>query len=286
MVPLSGLNLDCKVHFAFPEARNEVPLQIESLGYNPDQENILRTQGHRLFHWIQTVEGRGLVTIGARKFLLEPNQGVMFVPGLPHSYRADGGPWSTAYLTFSGPLVDSLMTTLGLKFSARYRWAATNPFSGQLVKDISQWRQGHWGSEWERSELVYRFLVQWRAQCHLDESLPAAALQHRLTPLFQLIEKRMDDPAFGVNDMADFLHVSARHLTELFRRVCQTSPYHHLRALRLNQARLILLNEPGTGIKEVASRVGFRDPSHFILAFRQAMGQSPDQYRKSVTLAS
>jgi AraC family transcriptional regulator of arabinose operon len=285
MVPVPGVAALEKIHFKFPASRGDVPLQIESLGHNPEQEEVLRPQGYPGYHWIETASGMGEVEIGGRKVLLARGQGLFLVPGVPHRYRALGWPWSTSYLTFAGPLASDIVGSLGLRLSSWYQWDETGEFAGFLQGEIAGLRENGWGTEWSRSEVVYRFLLRCRSLCRPHDGVETTVLQERMGPLFQHIENNIWNPGFGVAEMADFLHVSARHLNDLFRKLAQTSPYQYLQDLRLAEARRLLLSEPSVGIKEIAARVGFRDPSHFILAFRKATGVSPGQFRKSPVAA-
>lgn len=44
-----------------------LPIKVETIGYNHDQETVSRPQGYPLFHWLQTVRGEGRIVIGGRR---------------------------------------------------------------------------------------------------------------------------------------------------------------------------------------------------------------------------
>lgn len=73
--------------------------------------------------------------------------------------------------------------------------------------------------------------------------------------------------------------VSRSHLCRIFKRVTGLSLKRFLTRRRL-QAAKALLREPGVTIHQVASRVGYRDASHFDRVFRQWEGQTPSGYRR------
>jgi AraC-like DNA-binding protein/CheY-like chemotaxis protein len=77
--------------------------------------------------------------------------------------------------------------------------------------------------------------------------------------------------------------VSRWHLCRIFKRVTGLSLKRFLTRRRL-QAAKALLREPGVPIHQVASRVGYRDASHFDRVFRRWEGQTPSRYRRQATL--
>lgn len=271
-----------KVHFSFPSGDDQAPVELESLGYNPEQEPVDRTKGYGGYHWLQTTSGTGLITIGPRTLTVGPDQGILLPPNLPHSYIAATWPWSTRYLTFRGPLAEMLVSSFGQATSTPFTWDADSPFAGFMEHLTDGLRAGEWETIRGRSTRVYQFLGL-LADCGrpLDlNPLSVSDVNDRLATLYEYIDQKLDDPALGVDDLAQFLDLSPRHLNELFTRAGQASPYQYLKARRLSRARQLLVCHRDLGIKEISYRVGFRDPSHFIHAFRQSQGKTPEQYRR------
>ncbi len=54
----------------------------------------------------------------------------------------------------------------------------------------------------------------------------------------------------------------------------------HVRQLRLNHARQLLMDHPETSIAQVAARCGFGDYNYFIALFSRETGASPNAWRK------
>jgi AraC-like DNA-binding protein len=272
-----------KAHFSFTGMDTGAPVELESLGYNPEQEPVDRPKGYQGYHWLQTTDGAGCVSIGPRRLLLDPGQGLLVPPGLPHSYQSVAWPWSTRYLTFRGPMAEMLVGTFGQATSTPFTWNNASPLGLFLSSFVEPFRSGQWGTAASRSTLVYSFLAALREDGKALDPLPQSMsdINDRLAPLFEFVEEHLGRPELGVEDLARFLAVSPRHLNELFAKAGRSSPYQYLKTRRIARARQLLLWHRDLGVKEVSSLVGFRDPSHFIHAFRQAVGKSPDQYRRS-----
>ncbi len=131
----------------------------------------------------------------------------------------------------------------------------------------------------ERQRLRMLFSQQEAAQQEQAASaLPAmpANEQAFLNEVKEQITHHLSNAAFGVDDLADALHLSRRQLLRKLKALTDESPGALLRRMRLEQA-LVLLRE-GVSAKEVAHAVGFRSYSAFWGAFNKVYGTSPTSY--------
>jgi AraC-like DNA-binding protein len=83
------------------------------------------------------------------------------------------------------------------------------------------------------------------------------------------------------SEVAHAAGVSRSHLCRIFKRVTGLPLKRFLTRRRLQVAKG-LLREPGMGIHQVASEVGYPDPSHFNRVFRRWEGQTPSRYRRQM----
>jgi AraC-like DNA-binding protein len=93
-----------------------------------------------------------------------------------------------------------------------------------------------------------------------------------------ILEGRLTQP-LAVEDLAGQVHVSASHLTALFRAAVGVPPVQYQKRARLRQAERLLRN-PHLTVKEVARACGYEDGSYFVRLFRQRYGQPPQRWRK------
>ncbi|MEA4891820.1 MAG: AraC family transcriptional regulator [Peptococcaceae bacterium] len=66
-----------------------------------------------------------------------------------------------------------------------------------------------------------------------------------------------------------------------FKGVYGTSIFAYMRVYRMNQAAVLLRSDREKNIAEIAGQVGYDSPSKFSIAFKEVMGKSPLEYRKS-----
>lgn len=80
--------------------------------------------------------------------------------------------------------------------------------------------------------------------------------------------------------LADYAFVSVSTLHRLFVRGTGQSPVRFLNALRINNARRLLLNSP-MPVSGVARAVGFADSNYFSSCFRKQVGCTPSEFRET-----
>ena len=99
----------------------------------------------------------------------------------------------------------------------------------------------------------------------------------KLVAAIGLMEANLEQP-LGQDDLARRIGLSRRQLERLFRRYLRKAPAKHYLELRLQRARLLLLQST-LSIIDVALACGFVSASHFSKCYRQGYGRSPKQER-------
>ncbi|MCP3709301.1 AraC family transcriptional regulator N-terminal domain-containing protein [Paraburkholderia sp. CNPSo 3274] len=85
------------------------------------------------------------------------------------------------------------------------------------------------------------------------------------------------DKSITIDDIARAVGASTSTLAHSFKEIIGVSPYHFLKQLRLERARVLMIRE-GWGVSEAAARTGYASPSHFVKAFTSYFGEAPSQY--------
>jgi AraC family transcriptional regulator of adaptative response / methylphosphotriester-DNA alkyltransferase methyltransferase len=82
----------------------------------------------------------------------------------------------------------------------------------------------------------------------------------------------------ALDDIARRVASSRRQLQRAYAEIGGTTFREHLTRVRMQRAAL-LLNERHLTVREVARRVGYRQPAQFAKAFRRYIGVAPSDYR-------
>ncbi|WP_447957070.1 GlxA family transcriptional regulator [Vreelandella sp. EE7] len=107
--------------------------------------------------------------------------------------------------------------------------------------------------------------------------------QERAGPLKRLLDHLHADPgaAHSLESMAAHMAVSPRHLTRLFKRYLDTAPHTYLTQLRLEQARIALIDDvQPVALERLAARWRLGSAEQLRRQFQRYYGVSPSVYRQ------
>ncbi len=103
--------------------------------------------------------------------------------------------------------------------------------------------------------------------------------QPRLTEAITLMEANIEEP-FSLNELSRYVGISKRQLERLFQKHLQCVPKRYYLNLRLNRARLLLLQTSKT-IFDIALDCGFISVPHFNKCYRDLFGIPPGTERRN-----
>jgi transcriptional regulator GlxA family with amidase domain len=114
---------------------------------------------------------------------------------------------------------------------------------------------------------------------HQRMSLPARlGVRHpKLLAVIEQMEQNLEEP-LGRGQLARNADLSTRQLERLFRKYLNRSPARYYLELRLNKARLLLL-QTNMSVIDVALACGFVSASHFSKCYRDFFGRTPRKER-------
>ena len=102
-------------------------------------------------------------------------------------------------------------------------------------------------------------------------------MDQRVQKALRLIEADLSR-RLAPGEIARAVNLSPAHLRYLFKAETGMSIMQYQKTLRLEEARRLLESTFLSG-KEIMSRIGITDESHFVRDFKQSYGMTPAQYR-------
>ena len=99
-----------------------------------------------------------------------------------------------------------------------------------------------------------------------------------LMKLHEVVDENMQDPEFGLDEMAENLCLSRSTLNRKIKSVLNMTPNDYIRLERLKRAASLLKED--YKINEVCYMVGFNSPSYFTRCFRAQFGILPKEVLK------
>ena len=106
--------------------------------------------------------------------------------------------------------------------------------------------------------------------------------QDLLKRVIRVIEENIDNPSFGVEELAGLTHMSRTSLHRKIKAITNFPPSELIRTIRLRKAAELLLRQVNN-VSQVGFMVGFDDQSYFSRSFKKQFGVTPSEYAKSPT---
>ncbi len=101
--------------------------------------------------------------------------------------------------------------------------------------------------------------------------------------LLEVIEKEIANDKFGVEELAQSIHMSRSQLYRKLKALTNKTPNAFLREIRLEKSKKLL--EQGVGnVSEIAIMVGFSNANYFYKCFKDAYGKTPGEVLNSESL--
>jgi len=132
-------------------------------------------------------------------------------------------------------------------------------------------------------QLLGLVLESWQASGSPPRPSALMTAQDRFSGLIVYLSQNLDRK-LGRDEVAAFVHLQPNYLDRAFRRAYGVAPMRMLRDLRLQRARHLLESSSHT-VAAVAALCGFEEAGYFSRAFRRETGQTPGEYRRSISAA-
>ncbi len=87
--------------------------------------------------------------------------------------------------------------------------------------------------------------------------------------------------SLSLSILADTMGITGHQLSELINTHYGVNFSKYIRALRVERAKYLLMNEPNSSVLSISMETGFKSQSNFYAAFKELTNQSPGSYRKN-----
>jgi AraC-like DNA-binding protein len=111
------------------------------------------------------------------------------------------------------------------------------------------------------------------------KGLTAERYETLIDQIKQYVGEHYGQISLSMNEVSDYVDMSAAYLGRLFKQVTGISFTEYLTTYRLQTACDLLLHSDKT-VNEISDEVGFTNSSYFYIVFKKNIGCTPSQYRK------
>lgn len=113
-----------------------------------------------------------------------------------------------------------------------------------------------------------------------NDAYISGSLKETIVPAIGYIHNYYTDKNIKSDEMAKLCGVSETYFRRIFKQCCGVSPIRYINNLRLARAKEIL-SESNSPLETVSEMCGFGDVCYFCRFFKNAVGKTPMEYRKS-----
>lgn len=100
-----------------------------------------------------------------------------------------------------------------------------------------------------------------------------------LNKLFEIIERKLGDEKFGVDQLSSEIGLSRSQLHRKLKAISDQSTTEFIRNFRLQRAAELIKQNAGN-MAEIAYRVGFSSQAYFTKSFNELFGCSPGEFKR------
>ena len=241
-----------------------LPFVLTTLGESIKQNPVYRPEGfgHHQFIWVK--EGGGFFEVAGEHFVLSAGEGVFMRAHVPHSY--EGKPFHTAWCTFtmSPKTLDYLGVGDCLRFTVPH-------YLDRETAHLMAHANG-------KSTLLSRSAAGYTYVTELFSTILSSS-DALSTRVMRMLEQRYAEP-LTLYDIADEFSIDRFALCRTYKSERGVTVMDDLNRIRIAKAKRFL--KYGTDpIEKVGRMCGFDSPSYFGKRFREAVGQTPAEYRKN-----
>jgi len=261
------------------DIEKRLPLFLKGIGIRNSQEKVFRPQGFPDYHYLHTLEGKGELIVNNQTFIIDENQGFFFYPNVPHEYYRVGNKWSTIWLTFNGPAVQSILNALKISNFEVFDLSNKPTLEGILFTIYHKVKNQNYITNIECSHLIYNFILNLAIAVENKIDMNFKGNYIRLSPVLKFIEENYQFE-ITLEDISNIINLSPQHLCNLFKKTFNITPYEYLIKVRIQKAKELLIKENDIQIKKVCFDVGFRNLSYFSYMFKKIEGVTPSEFKK------
>jgi len=246
------------------------PLLVNCAGVVYSKRTFDRIGTRRDYYLLCVVAGGMPVTLGEEVQQLKKDSFLIIAPGTRFRYHIENGFINYYWIHFTGSYAGALLEHCGLEPNRVYQGFFESVIR-ELFEQVFQeyiFRQSF--SQVNLSGLLIRTLTQLSRSREHNPQKPMDSIRH--------INAHYDQP-LRLEDLAAMEGLSVSHYRTVFKKATGSTPVEYITRQRVNAACLYLQRYAMT-VKEVAFRVGYRDPLYFSKVFKKVTGQPPEHYRQ------
>lgn len=235
-----------------------------------------------LLHYV--VSGKGTFRCMGKEYSLAAGDSFFIFPGELSSYASDEeSPWLYRWIGFRGNQAEAILNQISIsQHSPTVNTGSRKQLPVLFHQIEAALRKANSNCDLQTGGYLRLLLAEYalnRAVYHPEQRKPLSDAQRQVEQAIRWITLQYSQPV-SIDSMAQSLGYHRTHLSKIFKAHTGMSPMNFLLKIRMERAKLLLLQQDLT-IENIASSVGFADPLYFSKQFKKWSGSSPTEFRQT-----
>ncbi|CAM4348921.1 AraC family transcriptional regulator [Paenibacillus alkaliterrae] len=232
------------------------------------------------------LDGEGVFETLGETHACRAGDAFVIFPDILVKYEASmSNPWTYMWVAFSGDIVESSLTSIGITPDRAVVRACPLPSMQRMFRSLRKSMEGTDFPALGNMEASgwLRLILYELGRLHLREetvvSGPRSRSYRQIDQAIRLLSLQYGQQ-LSIEGIAQTLGYHRAHLTRLFKEATGLSPMQYLFKVRMKKAEELLEGE--LTIAQIAASVGYNDPLFFTKQFHKWSGQSPTEFRRDL----
>lgn len=244
--------------------------------FQSDDSYYTRRSNYNSYLILYTYSGHGYLEYEGKQYALRKGDGFFIDCRKPHFYRSDSKSWQHSDLHINGYQAESFFQTYlergSVLFSSSGKWSYQN----QLEKLLDLHTTAIPFMELQTSNNLYHLLTDMIVNT-VDASAKTLATSETMRYLVKYMESNFSS-SLTLDFLSEFTNISKYHLCREFKKYTGFSPNDYLIRIRIEQAKILLLNTT-ISVSKISHLVGMTDENNFTYLFKKHVGTTPGKFR-------
>ena len=238
----------------------------------PDKSYMIRRPASNVWCIEYVEEGCGTVHVDGETFFPKAGDSYFLHAGKDHYYYSSSeDPWKKHFINLSGKLAQSLAEGYGVSDTSHF---VGLDLGAELQQIIEIAKKGEMDSTPEIIEVLNRIFLKMHSSIKKDVDRSGVSEEMKDFLNTQITSK------FRMELLCKHISMSESQAIRLFKKSFGTTPYTYVLLKKISFAKKLLI-DTNLSVKEIATKLCFSDEYYFSNIFKEKVGCSPLQYRKS-----
>ena len=219
-------------------------------------------------------EGCGTVVQNEDTYFPKAGDSYFLHAGKDHYYFSDrDDPWKKHFINISGKLIENLIEGYGLTEASHFVGLDLGDEIKQIIEIA---KKGRMDNTPELIVILNEIFLKMHVHMKRDDELSSIGMEMKDFLNTQITSK------FHLGLLCKHISKSESQTIRIFKSLYRITPYTYVLNKKIDFAKKLFV-DTNLSVKEIATKLCFTDEYYFSNIFKEKVGVSPSQYRKSHT---